>query len=80
MLMGANLRGADLSNANLGWANLEGADLTGADLSDANLGGAKLDGADLTDANLAHARIRTGVSRGDLKGAKGLGTVKGLVD
>ncbi|EOD3551739.1 pentapeptide repeat-containing protein, partial [Cronobacter malonaticus] len=44
---GADLRGADLSDA-----NLYGANLRGADLSDANLYGANLRGADLSDANL----------------------------
>ncbi|EOW1027880.1 pentapeptide repeat-containing protein, partial [Cronobacter malonaticus] len=43
----ADLRGADLSDA-----NLYGANLRGADLSDANLYGANLRGADLSDANL----------------------------
>ncbi|EOW2384548.1 pentapeptide repeat-containing protein, partial [Cronobacter malonaticus] len=47
----ANLRGADLSDANLSDANLRGADLSDADLSDANLRGADLRGADLSDAN-----------------------------
>ena len=41
----ADLRGADLSGANLRWANLRGADLRGADLSWANLSGANLRGA-----------------------------------
>ncbi|WP_241645635.1 pentapeptide repeat-containing protein, partial [Rosenbergiella metrosideri] len=36
----ANLRGADLSSANLRNADLHGADLSSANLSDANLRGA----------------------------------------
>jgi len=47
---GADLRGADLSNADLVYANL-----TGADLTDALLGGAYLTGADLTNALLTGA-------------------------
>ncbi|MDU6716592.1 MAG: pentapeptide repeat-containing protein [Klebsiella michiganensis] len=38
----ANLRGADLSDANLSYANLRGANLRGANLSYANLRGADL--------------------------------------
>ena len=48
-------RGADLTGADLTDANLRGADLTGADLTDANLRG-----ADLTDADLTDAVIRLG--------------------
>ena len=48
----ANLKGADLSGANLIKANLKGADLNGANLSGANLNGANLSGADLSGANL----------------------------
>ncbi|EAY9565147.1 hypothetical protein BA086_05640 [Salmonella enterica] len=45
----ANLRDADLRDANLCDANLRDADLRGADLCDANLCGANLRGADLPD-------------------------------
>lgn len=55
-LHGANLRFADLSDADLhgaelSYADLRGAALHGADLSDADLQGADLHGADLRDAN-----------------------------
>ena len=51
-------RGADLSGANLRWANLSGADLSGANLSGANLRGADLSGANLSGANLRGADLR----------------------
>ena len=57
----ANLSGADLSCANLSYADLCGANLFGADLFGANLRGANLFGADLFGANLRGA---------DLSGAK----------
>ena len=53
----ANLRGADLSEANLCWADLSEANLRGADLSEANLRGANLRGADLSEANLRGADL-----------------------
>ena len=62
----ANLRGADLSVADLCEANLRGADLSGANLCGANLYGADLYGADLSEANLSGA---------NLSGAKGTDTV-----
>ena len=67
---GADLRGADLSRANLRGADLRGADLSGADLrgadlSRANLSGADLSGADLSRANLSGANL----SGADLRGA-----------
>ena len=52
----ANLRGADLSGANLRDANLHSADLSGANLRDADLSGANLRGANLSDANLSGAK------------------------
>ena len=55
-LIDANLRGADLSDANLIDANLRGADLSDANLSGANLRGADLRGADLSDSD----RLRLG--------------------
>ena len=58
MLMGTNLRGIDLSEANLYRVNLRGTDLTDADLSEANLRGAKLNGADLSGAYLENADLR----------------------
>ena len=60
---GANLRNADLEDANL-WdvnlrnADLEDANLGGANLRDANLGGANLRDADLEDADLEDADLR----------------------
>ncbi|HHQ1035425.1 TPA: pentapeptide repeat-containing protein [Listeria innocua] len=47
----ANLRRADLSNANLSYADLNGADLRGANLSYADLNGADLSDADLNWIN-----------------------------
>ncbi len=67
-LFGANLRGANLSDADLRCANLFGANLRGANLSDADLRcanlsnadlfGANLRGANLSDANLRNADLR----------------------
>ena len=57
-LSGADLAGADLTDANLSYANLRGADLTGADLIRANLRGACLYGANLIVANLRGANLR----------------------
>ena len=59
----ADLRGADLSYANLSdadlrRANLRRADLRGANLSYANLSDADLRGADLSYANLSDANLR----------------------
>ncbi|WZX60004.1 pentapeptide repeat-containing protein [Salmonella enterica subsp. diarizonae serovar 58:r:z53] len=76
----ANLRGADLYDANLRDANLRGANLRGADLYDANLRdadlrganlyGANLRGADLYGANLYDANLRDANLRGaNLRGA-----------
>ena len=48
----ANLHGADLSWANLRVADLSGANLSRADLIWADLSGANLNGADLSEANL----------------------------
>ncbi|XUR87678.1 Pentapeptide repeat family protein [Bilophila wadsworthia] len=58
----ADLRGADLHEANLRWA-----DLRGADLHEANLRWADLRGADLHEANLREADLRGA----DLYGANG---------
>ena len=51
------LAGADLLGANLSDADLAGADLSGADLTSANLGSANLAGADLSSANLGSANL-----------------------
>ena len=76
-LRDADLRGADLCDANLRGANLCdanlcGANLRGANLRDADLRGANLRGADLCDANLRGADLRDANLRdADLCGAKG---------
>src|SRR3990167_803422 len=57
VLTGANLRDANLRDANLTGADLTDANLTGANLMDANLTGANLSGADLMDANLTGANL-----------------------
>ena len=51
----ADLKGNNLSNANLSDAQLRASDLSHANLSDANLNHADLRGANLSDANLSHA-------------------------
>ncbi|EGB9003820.1 pentapeptide repeat-containing protein [Salmonella enterica] len=74
-LRGANLFDANLCGANLFDANLCGANLFGADLCGANLFGADLRGANLFDANLFDADLRGADLRGanlfdaDLRGA-----------
>ncbi|EAP3730461.1 pentapeptide repeat-containing protein [Salmonella enterica] len=57
-LFDADLRGADLRGANLFDADLRGADLRGANLFDADLRGADLRGANLFDADLRGADLR----------------------
>ena len=64
-LTNADLNDANLVHANLFEANLSGADLTGANLSQAELSGADLSGADLTDADLSGADL----TDADLTGA-----------
>ena len=54
---GANLSGANLSRADLYWANLSGANLSGANLSRADLSRANLYGANLSGANLSRANL-----------------------
>ena len=54
-LQNADLRSANLWNANLWNANLQGANLQGANLWNANLQGANLQGANLQGANLQGA-------------------------
>jgi hypothetical protein len=61
----ANLRWANLSEANLFKANLSGANLFKADLSGANLSKADLRWANLSGANLSG----TGLSKANLSGA-----------
>ena len=66
-LFGANLRGANLSDADLRCANLFGANLRGANLSDADLRCANLRDADLRGANLSDADLRNAdLCRADL--------------
>ncbi|EAC6971613.1 pentapeptide repeat-containing protein [Listeria monocytogenes] len=69
-LRGANLSYADLSCANLRGANLRGANLSYADLSCANLRVANLSYADLSCANLRGANLRgADLSYADLRRA-----------
>jgi len=56
----ANLAGANLAAANLAGANLADAYLAGANLDGANLDGANLAGAYLDGANLAGAKVNDG--------------------
>ena len=56
-LSGADLSYADLRSANLRGANLRSADLRSADLSGADLRYANLRSADLSDANLRYANL-----------------------
>ncbi|KVD81900.1 hypothetical protein WS62_23370 [Burkholderia sp. ABCPW 14] len=64
-LRGANLIGSDLSGANLSGANLIGSDLIGSDLSGANLIGSDLIGSDLSGSDLSDANL----IGSDLRGA-----------
>ncbi|EOU3548672.1 pentapeptide repeat-containing protein [Listeria monocytogenes] len=57
-LTNADLRHADLRVADLSNADLRGADLRVADLSDANLSNADFRGADLTNADFSDADLR----------------------
>ncbi|EIC7231919.1 pentapeptide repeat-containing protein [Salmonella enterica] len=69
-LCGANLFDANLCGANLFGANLFGADLRGANLFDANLFDADLRGADLRGANLFDADLcGADLCGADLRGA-----------
>ena len=69
-LFGANLCGANLSDADLRCANLFGANLRGANLSDADLRCANLSDADLRCANLRDADLRgANLSDADLRNA-----------
>ena len=70
-----NCDGANLTNVNLSYADLENANLAGADLSNADLIGAKLDDADLSSADLTSAKLEysdligTNLSKANLKNA-----------
>ncbi|CAI0820615.1 pentapeptide repeat-containing protein [Serratia entomophila] len=69
-LCDANLRGANLCDADLCDANLRGANLCDADLRDANLRGANLRDASLRGANLCDANLRdANLCGADLRGA-----------
>lgn len=69
-LRGANLYEADLHEADLRGAYLRGANLRGADLYGANLRGAYLHGADLREANLRGADLSgANLHEADLHGA-----------
>jgi uncharacterized protein YjbI with pentapeptide repeats len=64
-----DLRGVDLSRADLRGADLNGVDIRGADLRGANLNGVDIRGADLRGANLNGVDIRgADLSRADLRG------------
>ncbi|EAC9742221.1 pentapeptide repeat-containing protein [Listeria monocytogenes] len=66
----ADLRGANLSYADLRRADLRGANLSYADLRRANLSGADLSGANLRGANLSYANLSyADLRRADLSGA-----------
>ena len=66
----ADLSGADLRSANLRSANLSYADLRSANLRYANLSGADLRSADLRSANLRYANLRSADLRyADLRSA-----------
>ena len=70
-LRGADLREADLSGANLSGANLREADLSGANLSGANLREADLSGADLREADLSEADLsEANLIEANLRGAE----------
>ena len=68
-LTGVNLRDADLRGADLSRADLTGVNLRDADLREASLTGANLRAADLTEATLREATLREAdLSRADLTG------------
>lgn len=69
-LSGAELTWADLRRANLSGANLSGAFIEAADLREANLSGANLSEADIHNTSLRGADLtRADLSRADLSGA-----------
>jgi uncharacterized protein YjbI with pentapeptide repeats len=80
LVIGANLREANLTAAQLGNAALMSSNLAGARLADADLSNADLDLVNLVGANLSHANLRfallvgsrlseTNIRRGNLEGA-----------
>jgi len=74
-LIGADLRGANLSGTNLFITDLTGANLIGADLSGAHLGKADLSMANLRGANLREMDLSgVDLSMANLNGAQLLGT------
>ncbi len=69
-LRDTNLRGADVSKANIFSADLRRANLADADLSQADLSGAHLESADLSGADLSGAHLSgADLSGADLSGA-----------
>ena len=81
-LRGANLSGADLRRAIFDGSDLEGADLSGADMrgasfKHANLMKAALDGSDMRDARFVKAKLSLSnmqgakMDRADLRGIRG---------
>ena len=75
-LRGANLRAACLKDANLYDASLKDANLGGANLEGANLTGANLEGANLTGAILTDADLTgANLTKADLRGANLTGTI-----
>ncbi|MCX5984956.1 MAG: pentapeptide repeat-containing protein [Chloroflexi bacterium] len=79
-LSGANLSGAKVNQSLLADAIVTGADMELTNLTSANLSGANVNDANFTNANLTGAFRRPGISRTKLDGAKGLDTVKCLVN
>ena len=70
---GANLEGANFSNAGLGHITFEYARLTGANFTDADLTRADFTGANLTNADFTGAKLdHTSFEQAVLTGAKGL--------
>ncbi len=69
----ASLRNAELAGADLTGAFLGYADLTGADLTDATLEGANLTGAKLTDVTWDNTVCPDGTNSDDVAGADGTG-------
>lgn len=59
-LLGADLRHANLTGANLSGANLEKANLVGANLNGAKLVGARANGANLSSVLIQHADLSNG--------------------
>ncbi|HWS86015.1 MAG TPA: toll/interleukin-1 receptor domain-containing protein [Pyrinomonadaceae bacterium] len=83
---GTMLGGANLNNANLGYATLSNADLSAANLRHARLVGAKLWDANLRGTDLSHSHLMLAILRGavlagtDFSDASMMGTVISGVD